>query len=218
MKSLKSQLAVLWLCVCSAGSFASTPDPLWVKVVRNVRAADTFVAREIDQKLALNKDETKKEVLIKLLQTAWKDGEPVYTVVSSEPKSKNPSVRKPMSFDAMLRNLAKNAFDEQAPAKRQDHVKWNDTNTTVFEMDEGSSNKLRFKLWTNPETGDLYAYHVKVSVPMVVAFDMLVQFADTPIGQRLGVSREINFESKIPFKSGGGHMVETLSNWVARPN
>ncbi|MBB5204719.1 hypothetical protein HNQ51_002033 [Inhella inkyongensis] len=218
MRSWGPKLAALLLCVYSAGSFATTPDPLWVKVVRNARAAEMFVARDIDQKVALDQGAGRKEIAIKLQQTAWQEGEPVYTVISSEPKPKESSARKPMAFDAMLKGLAKNAFDEQAAFKRQDHVKWNGTDATEFELNEGSSNKLRFKLWAHPENGEIYAYHVTVAIPLVVAFDMKVQFADTPMGLRLGVNREINFESKMPFKSGGGHVVEALSNWVTRPN
>ncbi len=87
----------------------------------------------------------------------------------------------------------------------------------LFEIDEGSVQKIKAKIWVQPETGEVYRYQIRVSVPLAVEFDTQVRFDDTPNGVRLGVIRETEFASKIPFKKAKGHLLENLSNWVLRP-
>lgn len=216
MKLWTKLVAGTIMTLAALSAWAETPDPLWVKVVDNLKKTAKFVPRDIDTKMEIDKDGTKKNVSFKSQQTGWKDHEPTYTVSDIQPTPKDPSKIKPLDFEAMLKPMFRNVFEPNAEVKRTNGVKLNNVDTSLFELEQSGLQKFRVKVWANPETGDVYRYDVHAEMPLTMAFDMSITLAETATGVRLGTTRDTRFVSKVPFSKAGGHIVDTLSNWIPR--
>lgn len=217
MKTAVKLIAGLVLSISCLQAFADAPDPLWKKAVQHLQQAQKYAARDIEQKLEVDKDGTKKQVTMKLQQSSWKEQAPVYTIMSAEPAPKDGKLPKAIDFEPMMKGVSRLMCDEQTPVTRINGQKRDGLDLTVFEFSEGGIQKVNAKIWVYPETGEIYSYQIHVAVPLAAEFDMKVRFDDTPQKIRLGVARETTFQSKVPFNKAEGHLFETLSNWVARP-
>lgn len=213
---IKLAINILFAFICINAN-ADTPDPLWSKTVQHLQKAQKYVARDIEQKLEAEKDGVKKQATMKAQISSWKDNTPVYSILSVEPKPKDGANLKAIDFEAMMKGVNRLMCDDQTSVKRSNGQKIEGVDAVLFEIDEGSVQKINAKIWVQPETGEVYRYQIRVSVPLAVEFDTQVRFDDTPNGVRLGVMRETEFASKIPFKKAKGHLLENLSNWVLRP-
>ena len=77
MKLIFKLAALMILASTYCYSSAQTIDPLWQKTVQHLQKAQNYVAHDIDQKLEAEGNGEKKNVVMKIQQTAWKDKKPV---------------------------------------------------------------------------------------------------------------------------------------------
>ncbi|WMW80711.1 hypothetical protein RF679_00175 [Undibacterium cyanobacteriorum] len=217
MKLIFKLAALLMLASTYSYSAAQVLDPLWQKTVQHLQKAQNYVAHDIDQKLEAEGNGEKKNVVMKIQQTAWKDKNPVYTVISADPKPKDGGTPKVVDFEDVMKVVFKLMLTEQTKVTRMDAQKFEGLNATLFQIKEGGVQSIDAKLWVHPETGEVYSYHIQMSIPLMVELDSKVRFAETAFGVRLGQYRETHFKIKIPFKKATGNLNETLSNWIPRP-
>jgi hypothetical protein len=208
-------LCLSLLCAAHSVTLAAQPDPLWEKVVQQYKATDNYAAKEIRQNVTLEKDQETRHSIIRLQLSGWKDTTPQYEVVSIEPAPKEK--KKPMNMDAMLKDAYQQVFSTAMQPKRSDNVRLGEQNATLFELDEGTLQKVSLQLWAEPATGKILQLKLQASMPMAFEASISTSYRPGPDGMSFPAQRKTAFEIHIPFKKAKGSFDETLSQWEARP-
>lgn len=218
MKRLIAFSLLQLTCLLSLNCFAQSADPLWDKVIAELRASEKYVAQDIEQKIDFRKNDGVKQGLFKLKLSDWKKGVPVYSVLSLESPSAEQKPNKPIDLDEMFATLRKAILSKSSGLTRKDNVDFNGMSSTLFEIADGSIQKVKMRIWADPQNGQIYQYRLSAYVPFAFDAETTVSFADSSTGVRLGAQRHTDLKFLIPFKKAQGSVVETLSNWVPSMN
>ena len=155
MKLISKLVALFVLASTYSYSSAQTIDPLWQKTVQHLQKAQNYVAHDIDQKLEAEGNGEKKNIVMKIQQTAWKEGNPVYSVTSVDPKPKDGRTQKSVDFEDVMKSVYKLMLAEQTKTTRIDGQKFEGANTTLFQIDEGGIQSIHAKLGPSRNGRDL---------------------------------------------------------------
>ena len=209
-----------YLCLSLLGAvhgitLAAQPDPLWEKVVQQYKAADNYAAKEIRQNITVEKDQETRHSVVRLQLSGWKDNTPEYEIFSIDPAPKEK--KKPMNMDAMLKDAYRQVFSTTAQPRRSDNVRLGEQNATLFELDEGSLQKVSLQLWAEPSTGRILQLKMQARMPMAFEASISTSYRPGPDGISFPAQRQTAFEIHIPFKKAKGSFDEALSQWEARP-
>lgn len=218
MRKIIASSLLLVSCLLSLNCYAQNTDPLWEKVVSELRASEKYVAQDIEQKIAFRNDDSVKQGLFKLKLSEWKKGLPIYSVLSLESPSTEQKPKKPIDIEEIFVSLRKTMLSKAPGLSRKDDVDFNGVPATLFEVGDSGIQKANMRIWVHSQSGQIYQYRLSVYVPFAFDAETRVSFADTPVGTRLGTQRHTELKFLIPFKKGQGSIVETLSNWAPSMN
>ncbi|MBY0572072.1 MAG: hypothetical protein K2P84_00190 [Undibacterium sp.] len=208
-------LAVCANILVSCASFADTPDPLWVKAIANIKSSKGWAAKQVELVMDVQKDDEKKHKVITQQLTGWEKDQPVYTVVSVVPALRDPAnPPKVPDILSLFTKVLDKIYVDDAAVKRSDGVKLNGKTLSLFEINEGSLQKVVMKIWVNSETGLVHQQQLNVYMPLTVEANVQMTYDVENQGKNFLTSSETQMEILTPFKKAKGSIKTTYTQWT----
>lgn len=203
---------------------AQTADPLWLKAQAHIEGTKNLVASEVAAHTEIIDGDGKNQDTIdkKTRLTAWKDGEPVRSVVSLVETQK--SALGDAQFDLGLANHPEKAMSGILTVQRQEETILDSIPCVVFQVTGRMEKKKKIpftgKVWIDKTTGlplrvD-YTFDPS-SIPMTKSMSQSVVYSRTSEGSWLPKTVSIDALMSVMFMKIKMTVRQNLDVWVSRP-
>ncbi len=202
----------------AAPASAAEVDPLWVKTVASYASVSKYVPQDVDSETQTKSGDKTARQKVRSQLSGWANGKPVYRILSAEPAGEFGPDDKPGPGVNVFGQITSALVSLKASTRRLEGQSLDGTPYTLFEVAMSKLGmKVDMKMWVDPVTGVPRQSETKIRQAMLVDALVTVQYAPHPTFGLVERWSDVTTESLVPFMRESLRIMNTPSNWIARP-